>query len=119
MVTNDSIVVPDKMLEGMGVNVVRGEVTSVDRQGRKVITADNQNIAYDKLYLATGASSFVPPIEGKDLKGVMTLRGLDYAAAIKEAIAGRRLCREISFHHRETCSRTTARSRRCAGETCC
>lgn len=90
LVTNDSIVVPDKMLEGMGVNVLRDEVTSVDRQNKKVVTAGGQTLDYDKLYLATGASSFVPPIEGKDLKGVMTLRGLDDAAVIKDAVAGRK-----------------------------
>lgn len=90
LVTSDSIVVPDKMLEGMGVTVLRGEVISVDRQNNKVVTTDGQILDYDKLYLATGASSFVPPIEGKELKGVMTLRGLDDAAAIKDAIAGRK-----------------------------
>lgn len=90
LVTNDSIVVPDKMLEGMGVTVLRDEVTSVDRQNKKVVTAGGQILDYDKLYLATGASSFVPPIEGKDLKGVMTLRGLDDAAVIKDAVAGQK-----------------------------
>jgi len=90
LVTNDSIVVPDKMLEGMGVTVLRDEVTSVDRQNKKVVTAGGQTLDFDKLYLATGASSFVPPIEGKDLKGVMTLRGLDDAAVIKDAVAGRK-----------------------------
>ncbi|MFN2354142.1 MAG: FAD-dependent oxidoreductase [Desulfopila sp.] len=78
------------MLEGMGVTVIRDEVNSVDRQNKKVVTADGRTFEYDKLYLATGSSSFVPPIEGKDLKGVMTLRGLDDAAAIKDAIAGQK-----------------------------
>lgn len=90
LVTNESIVVPDTMLEGMGVTVLRDEVSSVDRQNKKVVTVDGQILDYDKLYLATGASSFVPSIEGKDLKGVMTLRGLDDAAVIKEVLAGRK-----------------------------
>jgi len=90
LVTNESIVVPDTMLEGMGVTVLRDEVSSVDRQNKKVLTVDGKILDYDKLYLATGASSFVPPIEGKDLKGVMTLRGLDDAAVIKDVLAGRK-----------------------------
>lgn len=90
LVTNESIVVPDTMLEGMGVTVLRDEVISVDRQNKKVATADGQILDYDKLYLATGASSFVPPIEGSDLQGVMTLRGLDDAAVIKDVLAGRK-----------------------------
>jgi len=38
--------------------------------------------------MATGSSSFIPPIEGNDLQGVMTLRGLPDAEKIKAAIAG-------------------------------
>ena len=34
LVTNESIVVPDKMLKGMGVTVVRDEVTRIDKQGK-------------------------------------------------------------------------------------
>jgi NADPH-dependent 2,4-dienoyl-CoA reductase/sulfur reductase-like enzyme len=75
------------MLEGMGIKVVRDEVTKIDRQNKTVLTLENDSFAYDKLYLATGSSSFVPPIPGNDFKGVVTLRGLPDAEAIRELLA--------------------------------
>ena len=85
-VTGESIVVPDKMLLGMGVNVIQDEVTSIDAKKKVAYSSRGNAFMYDKLYLATGSSSFVPPIEGNDLAGVLTLRGLSDAAMIKEAL---------------------------------
>lgn len=76
------------MLQGMGVNVVQDEVVKVDAAKKTVFSAGGQEFKYDKLYMATGASSFIPPIEGNDLEGVMTLRGLPDAEKIKASIAG-------------------------------
>lgn len=81
-----SIVVPDKMLEGAGIKVVREEVIRVDALKKEVILSGGAVFSYDKLYLATGSRSFVPPIEGNDLTGVMTLRGLDDAEKIRDYI---------------------------------
>lgn len=88
LVTENSIVVPDKMLQGIGVNVVQEEVTEIDAEKKFVLSSQGNKFAYDKLYIATGSSSFVPPIEGKDLTGVVTLRGLKDAAGIKEYLEG-------------------------------
>jgi len=87
LAASNSIVVPDKMLEGAGINVVQDEVTKVDAANKSVVVSGGEEFKYDKLILATGASSFIPPIEGKDLEGVMTLRGLDDAEKIKSYIA--------------------------------
>jgi len=87
LAAGESIVVPDKMLEGAGIKVVREEVTTVDPVKKSVAVSDGQEFKYDKLFLATGARPFVPPIEGKDLEGVMCLRGLDDAEKIKAYIA--------------------------------
>lgn len=86
LVTGQSVVVPDKMLEGMGVKVVREEVTDVDPQGKTVVTRGGESFGYDKLFLATGASPFLPPIEGCGLQGVMTLRGLDDAGCLHDIV---------------------------------
>jgi len=87
LAASESIVVPDKMLEGAGIKVVREEVTKVDAANKSVFVSGSKEFKYDKLYLATGSSPFIPPIEGKDLNGVMTLRGLDDAEKIKSYIA--------------------------------
>ena len=83
LAADDSIVNPDKNLESLGIKVVQEEVNRVDSANKIVFTADGNEFKYDKLILATGSSSFVPPIEGKNLDGVMTLRGLDDAKKIK------------------------------------
>ncbi len=75
------------MLQGMGIIVVRDTVIKVDALEKVVLTDGGAHFPYDKLYLATGSSSFIPPIEGNDLTGVMTLRGLDDAEKIKAFIA--------------------------------
>ncbi len=84
LATADSIVVPDKNLEGQGIHVVNDEVTKIDPGKKKVIVSGGKEFVYDKLFLATGSSSLIPPIEGIDLQGVMTLRGRQDAIKIKD-----------------------------------
>ena len=87
LATPDSIVIPDKKLENADINVFVDEVTMVDPAKKNVIVAGGREFKYDKLFFATGSSSFVPPIEGKELKGVMTLRGLPDAEEIRAFLA--------------------------------
>ena len=75
------------MLNDQNIKVIQNEVTAIDRAAKTVTLADGRKLAYTKLYLATGSSSFVPPIEGRDLQGVMTLRGLPDAERIREHLA--------------------------------
>ena len=58
-----------------------------------VFTQDNQKLFYDRLLVATGSHSFVPPIKGADKKGVFTLRSfqdahdiMDWAKKIKDVV---------------------------------
>ncbi len=83
LAAEDAIVVPDQNLRNAGIDVIEGEVVRVDASGRKVTLANGDTLDYHKLFLATGASPMVPPIEGRDLEGVMTLRGLPDACRIK------------------------------------
>ncbi len=51
---------------------------------KRCLTLDNkETVTYDRLLLATGGRSFIPPCEGIDKKGVFVLRTLDDARAIK------------------------------------
>lgn len=57
-------------------------VTGLDA-GRKLLSlADGQEVPFDRLVIASGGRSFVPPVEGADLDGVFALRTLDDAKAI-------------------------------------
>lgn len=50
---------------------------------KKVVNDSGAEYPYDRLLLATGARSFVPPIKGSQLKGVFTLREIADADSIK------------------------------------
>ncbi len=65
------------------INIVVGvHVSDIDSHQKLVTLNDGRVFQYDKLILANGASPFVPPIAGKDLEGVMTLRSLEDAERI-------------------------------------
>jgi NADH oxidase (H2O2-forming) len=83
----ESIVVPDKMLEGPGIHIIVEAVTQVDTAQKKVHLSDGRKLDYDKLFLGMGAKSMIPPIEGIDLKGVLALRGLEDAEKIRTYMA--------------------------------
>jgi len=64
-----------------------------DVREKVVISLDNHKLPYDRLLVATGSHSFVPPIRGADKKGVFALRSfqdardiMDWAKNIKEVV---------------------------------
>ncbi|MBQ9336696.1 MAG: NAD(P)/FAD-dependent oxidoreductase [Lentisphaeria bacterium] len=64
------------------------EVTSVRRAEHKVTTADGREFDYDKLVFATGATAFVPPVQGLDRVESFTLRTLSDARRIAAKCSG-------------------------------
>lgn len=62
------------------------EVTAVHAAGKTVTLADGNQIAYDKLFIGAGGSSFIPPIQGSSLPGVLTLRDNHCLEQLKQAI---------------------------------
>ncbi len=58
-------------------------VTAIDPAKKHIVTKDGKTFTYDKLLLATGGNSFVPPIKGIPADGVFSLRTIDDANAIK------------------------------------
>lgn len=59
-------------------------VTGANPANRVVESLDRQTFSYDRLLLATGSRSFVPPIKGADKTGVFALRSIQDARRIKE-----------------------------------
>jgi nitrite reductase (NADH) large subunit len=57
---------------------------SIDTKRKELLLGDQTKISYDKLLLANGGHSFVPPIKGADKTGVFTLRTISDALRIKE-----------------------------------
>ncbi len=62
------------------------EVVSIDRENKTVLTQNGENISYDKLVLAQGASPIVPNFEGMDSSKVFSVRNLSDADKIKDYI---------------------------------
>lgn len=67
------------------------EATAIDRKNKTVAIRDadggTQQLEYDKLVLATGAASFIPPIPGVGLKNIFNLKDIHDADAIKDTLA--------------------------------
>lgn len=64
--------------------VLNETVTGVDPAKKELQTSSSSVYHYDRLLLATGGVSFIPPIPGADRKGVFSLRTMDDARAIRE-----------------------------------
>ena len=77
---------PEKFSALTGVDVITGaEATAVDFAHKTVTyTKDGkeEKECYDKLVIATGAESIVPPVPGTALDGVFSLRTPDDAEAM-------------------------------------
>lgn len=77
--------------ENLDLDLRRGvSVKGVRADDHAVDLADGTSLSYDKLILATGSRSFMPPMKGNDLEGVFTLWTLDNALAISNYIQGAR-----------------------------
>ena len=63
-------------------------VTQIDAAQKLVETDKGERFPFDKLLLATGGKSFIPPMQGADSPGVFTLKTLADADRIKQAAAG-------------------------------
>lgn len=82
LATADAITNPDQMFTKAGINLIKARATHVDASKKEVDLSNGDQISYDKLILATGASQVVPMLKGRDLHGVFTLRQVPDAEKI-------------------------------------
>ena len=77
---------PAEFFEKYDVKWIKGvEVTAIDTKEKKLKLDNGENLYYEKVLLATGASSFLPQIENlRTANNVIGLRNLDDAIKIKE-----------------------------------
>lgn len=66
--------------------LVKTRVEKVDLEKKQVSTADGSTLAFDALILATGGTVFVPPVEGRDLKGVCPVRWISDGEVIMQRL---------------------------------
>jgi len=58
------------------------KIIKIDTQNKKIILENGDEDNFDKLIIAAGAYSFLPPVEGANNKGVFTLRNINDADKI-------------------------------------
>ncbi len=61
---------------------LKTRIVDVKPQEKMAVTEGNQGFSYDRLLMATGSHSFVPPIKGSERKGVFALRNIQDARDI-------------------------------------
>ena len=68
-----------------GINVhLNKRALRIETEKKELLLEDNSKIHFDKLLLANGATSFIPPIKGSEKKGTFTLRSIKDAQNIKD-----------------------------------
>jgi NADH oxidase (H2O2-forming) len=87
----DLIVFPTTYFQMMKINLkTQTKATTIDTNKKTVETTDKngktETIPYDSLIIATGASSFTPPIKGREKQGIHPLRTLEDGEKIDQAI---------------------------------
>ena len=70
-------------------------VSRIDRGRGRVLLGTGDWLDYDRLIVATGSRSTMPPVEGIGLPGVFGVRGADDAVAIRSYIQSHRVRRAV------------------------
>lgn len=78
--------IPDAVLESNRIELVIAEVTRIDREQNRLITAEDE-VRYERLILATGSIPTQPPIPGVDLDGVFAiLKDVEHLADLQQRL---------------------------------
>lgn len=78
--------VEEKFSENYEINWLKDTaVTKLNIEDKEVMLDNDKSIEYDKLLIATGSSSFIPPVKNlREGKGIHGLRNIEDAFKIKE-----------------------------------
>ena len=81
----DVIVFSNKWYTNRGITVnLQNKAKNIDTQRRELLLKNGDKVKYDKLLLANGGHSFIPPIKGVEKTGVFTLRSVKDAITIRD-----------------------------------
>lgn len=73
----------DQWYKEQGIELkLKTRIQGANPSKKSVVTQSNQEIAYDRLLIATGSRSFIPPMKGSEKKGVFALRTIQDARDI-------------------------------------
>jgi NADPH-dependent 2,4-dienoyl-CoA reductase/sulfur reductase-like enzyme/ferredoxin len=75
---------PDPWYESRSITPwLNTRVQAIDRAAQEVVTGTGERLPYDRLILATGSASAVPPIDGWGVPGTFVLRSADDALRVR------------------------------------
>lgn len=88
---NDLIVYPPAYFQMLKLNLLTETTAlSINTKDKTVsvqrVDGDSESLPYDALVIATGADSFMPPIKGREKKGILSLRGIEDGELIAAAV---------------------------------
>lgn len=76
---------PESFYKEKRINLISGlEISEIQKDVKQVKLSDGSEIAFDKLVIANGAHPFIPPIAGKELGNVITVRKIEDADFLLE-----------------------------------
>ena len=79
----DLLAKKDKWYMDSGIDLsLNTRITGADAEKKTLITANGESIPYERLLIATGSHSFIPPIKGSDKQGVFSIRDIGDARNI-------------------------------------
>lgn len=82
--------IPDAALEKEQVEILVSEATAIDRERKHVVTPADE-IAYDRLIVATGSVPATPPIPGVEKAGIFTiLKDVEHLRKMQEHLKSAR-----------------------------
>jgi NADPH-dependent 2,4-dienoyl-CoA reductase/sulfur reductase-like enzyme len=87
--------VPPSFYADLGVERVFARVAAIDARARRIELAGGASLPFEALLVATGARARPPSFEGAALPGVITLRTLEDAGAVMDAIKVERRARAV------------------------
>lgn len=85
---------PDFYIEN-GIDRILARVASLDSKKNRVTLADDRQIEYDQLLLASGSRPNAPSFPGAELSGVMTMRTLQDVRTVVDSIRAGRVKRAV------------------------
>jgi NADH oxidase (H2O2-forming) len=88
---DDLTVFPERFYKMMKLNLLtETTATNIDAKAKTVEIQDKngnkETLSYDNLVITTGADPFVPPIKGRDKKGIFVVRTIEDGEKINKAL---------------------------------
>lgn len=74
---DDIMLHPHAWYSDKGIKFIADDpAVKIDRTRKVVHTQNGESVDYDRLIVATGSKPFIPPVQGVDLKGVISFRDI-------------------------------------------